>query len=106
MSKHTHGDAIRMAGHLLEHHPGVNEPHQVIDGKACFCFYGAVYESFRVLNLLDRERFLPLGVHETVCDTAFPHVFQFGMVYAWEGKSSDESTRLAAARRLQNYPHP
>jgi hypothetical protein len=93
MKKHTIGDAIRMAGHLLEHNPSVGRGNSFKDGRMCFCLATAVWEcSFKLK--LNRNN-------------AIEHVRTYLrvpiLVDAWEGPNTTRETRLDIAKRLQNY---
>lgn len=101
---HTYGDAIRMAGHLLEHHPGTGKPYYTENGKACYCVWGALTHSFRALGL-DDNGYLPDGILQQVGYLAFgPKAMSF--VGPWEGLGTTPATRLVAAKRLQSYSEP
>jgi hypothetical protein len=93
---HTIGDVIRMARHLLEHNPGTGKPTQRINGKECYCFWGAIYSSYNAL-IKDSEYFG--AVYEASLFCGFPS----GFVTEWEGSGSSDKKRLAIAKKLQTY---
>ncbi len=96
--------AVRMVGHLLEHHPTTGEAARTIEGTptdpcsmdaACWCYLGAI-EAVAGWNGLE---------YGDVCDESSRQLRPAcaSEVERWEGKGTSKKSRLALARKLQNY---
>lgn len=98
------GTAVRMVGHLLEHHPTTGEAARTIEstptdpcstGAACWCYLGAI-EAVTGWNGLEFDDVYDESSRQLGLSCA-------SEVEKWEGKGTSKKSRLTIARKLQNY---
>lgn len=99
--------ALRMIGHLLEHHPTTGRPGRYANGQpsshsskdpktSCWCLIGAQGVVSLHLGFQGTGRGLELYEALERC-VGGPH-----LVAKWEGPGTTDQTRLEIARKLQN----
>lgn len=95
--------AVRMIGHLLEHHPTTGESSRDVNGNGCthlnfkgpasWCLVGADNAIADSLKFSDNDR---KDLWESL-----KNILNSCLVQAWEGPGTSDETRLALARKLQ-----